>query len=105
MIAAQLIDLISREFAADEEVTFLYDDDQCESRTTDVEVKMNTMTFCNGHYEARIRGTDTWEKVADNSDEFNKVRYTSEYKLKYFEWRWIDHGTMYTDTKKVIAIG
>ena len=49
MTAEQLVHLITDNFAADEEVTFLYHDDQGAARSTDAEFGKHTQMTENGH--------------------------------------------------------
>lgn len=96
MTAEQLVYLITDNFAADEEVTFLYYDDQGAVRLTDAEVSKHTQTIVNGHWEMKridlATHKEEWVKTDEKTARKNALGYRFE----------VD-GSI-SDTKKVIEI-
>ena len=96
MTAEQLVHLITDNFAADEEVTFLVNDDQGAVRLTDAEVSHHTQTTVNGHWEMKqidlATHKEEWVKTDEATARKNALGYRYE----------VDSST--SDTKKVIEI-
>ena len=96
MTAEQLVHLITDNFAADEEVTFLYHDDQGAVRSTDAEFSKHTQTSVNGHWEMKqidlATHKEEWVKTDEKTARKNALGYRFE----------VDNST--SDTKKVIEI-
>lgn len=99
MTAEQLVHLITDNFAADEEVTFLYSpcsDDQGAVRLTDAEVTKHTQTNVNGHWEMKqidlATHKEEWVKTDEETARKNALGYRFE----------VDGYTH--DTKKVLEI-
>lgn len=96
MTAEQLIHLITDNFSADEEVTFLYHDDQGAVRSTDVEVNKHTQTTVNGHWEMKQIDLATHKEEWVKTDSKTAHKNALGYRFKF------DNPT--SDTKKVIEI-
>ena len=96
MTAEQLVHLITDNFAADEEVTFLYHDDQGAVRSTDAEFSKHTQTTVNGHWEMKqidlVTHKEEWVKTDEKTARKNALGYRFE----------VDSAT--SDTKKVIKL-
>ena len=96
MTAEQLVHLITNNFAADEEVTFLINGDQGAERLTDAEVSKHTQTTVNGHWEMKqidlATHKEEWVKTDEETAHKNALGYRFE----------VDSST--SDTKKVIEI-
>ena len=96
MTAKQLVSLINANFAADEEVTFVYHDDQGAVRSTDVEVNNHTQTNVKGHWEMKQIDLATHKEEWVKTDEKTAIRNALGYRFE------VDSTA--TDTKKVIEI-
>ena len=97
MTAEQLVNLITANFAAGEEVTFLYHDDQGAVRSTDVEVSNHTQTNVKGHWE--MKQVD----LATHKEEWVKADWEVA-RRNALGRRFVPDGTTSIDTKKVIEI-
>ena len=97
MTAEQLVHLITDNFAADEEVTFLYHDDQGAVRSTDAEFGKHTQMTVNGHWEMKqidlATHKEEWVETDSETAHKNALSYRFE----------VD-GPSTSDTKKVIEI-
>ena len=97
MTAEQLVHLITDNFAADEEVTFLYHGDQGAVHSTDVEFGKHTQMTVNGHWEMKQIDLAThkegWVETDSETARTNALGYRFE----------VD-GPSTSDTKKVIEI-
>ena len=96
MTAKQLVSLINTNFAADEEVTFVYHDDQGSVRSTDVEATMHTQTNVKGHWEMKQIDLATHKEEWVKTDEKTAIRNALGYRFE------VDSTA--TDTKKVLEI-
>ena len=96
MTAEQLINLITTNFAADEEVTFVYHDDQGAVRSTNVEATTHTQTTVNGHWEMKqidlATHKEEWVKTDEETARKNALGHRFE----------VDSTA--SDTKKVLEI-
>lgn len=96
MTAEQLVHLITDNFAADEEVTFLINGDQGAERLTDAKVSHHTQTTVNGHWEMKqidlATHKEEWVKTDEETARMNALGHRFE----------VDGST--SDTKKVLEI-
>ena len=97
MTAEQLVHLITVNFAADEEVMFLYHDDKGDVRSTDVEVSKHRQETINGHWE--MKQID----LATHKEEWVKTDWESARK-NVLGRRFIEDGGTTVDFKKVLEI-
>ncbi len=96
MTAEQLVHLITDNFAADEEVTFLCYGDQGAERLTDAEISKHTQVTVNGHWEMKQIDLATHKEEWVKTDEETARKNTLGYRFE------VD-GSI-SDTKKVIEI-
>ena len=96
MTAEQLVHLITDNFTADEEVTFLYHDSQGAVRSTDAVVNNHTQTKVDGHWEMKQIDLATHKEEWVKVDEETAYKNTLGYKYE------VTGCT--SDTKKVIEI-
>lgn len=96
MKAKELIECIRASFNDDEEVTFLYHDDQGAVRSTDVEVNNHTQTNVKGHWEMKQIDLATHKEEWVKTDEKTAIRNALGYRFE------VDSTS--SDTKKVIEI-
>lgn len=96
MTAEQLVHLITDNFAADEEVTFLYHDEHGDVRSTDVEVSKHIQTTVNGHWEMKQIDLST------HREEWVKTDAVTAHKNALGCRYEVDGST--SDTKKVLEI-
>lgn len=96
MTAEQLVSLINANFAADEEVTFLYNDDQGAVRSGDILIHEHTQTSVKGHWEMKQVDLATHKEEWVKTDEKTAIRNALGYRFE------VDSTA--SDTKKVIEI-
>ena len=96
MTAEQLVNLITANFAADEEVTFLYYDDQGAVRSTNIEATKHTETTVNGHWEMKQIDLATHKEEWVKTDKQTAHKNALGHRFK------VDSTA--SDTKKVLEI-
>ena len=96
MTAEELVHLITGNFAADEEITFLINGGQGAERLTDAEVSKHTQTTVNGHWEMKqidlATHKEEWVKTDEKTARKNALGHRFE----------VDSTA--SDTKKVLEI-
>ena len=110
MTRKKLVEVLTANFAEDEEVTFVYNDDQGEVRETRVHITEHTETHCIGHYELFELATGKWLPVS--LDEFNKTKRGLVNKGRFLtlvngflKYKWVTDRPDLKDTKRVVYIG
>ena len=110
MTRKKLVEVLTANFAEDEEVTFVYNDDQGEVRETRVEIKDHTESHCNGHYEMFETATNKW--IPLSIQEMNDTRRGLINKGRFRmiakgmeDFNWVTDGPDIKDTKRVVYIG
>ena len=96
MTAKQLVELVQAEFKDDEEVTFLYHDDQGAVRSGDILIHEHTQTNVKGHWEMKQIDLATHKEEWVKTDEKTAIRNALGYRFE------VDSTA--SDTKKVIEI-
>ena len=97
MTAKQLVELVQAEFKDDEEVTFLYHDDQGDVRSSDISIHEHTQETLNGHWEMKQIDLTT------HKEEWVKADWETA-RRSALGRRFVPDGTTAIDTRKVIEI-
>ena len=106
MTRKELVEALAANFAEDEEVTFVYCDDQGEVRETKVEVREHEQETCRGHWE--YKGVP----VGDYSD-IRKMYRTGidmhgercSYSDLHVHVKWVRDGEYFRDRRRVVYVG
>lgn len=106
MTRKELVEALTANFAEDEEVTFVYCDDQGEVRETKVEIRDHEQETCKGHWE--YKGVP----VGDYAD-IRKMRKTGidmfgnrcSYSDLHAHTQWVRDGGTIKDKRRVVYIG
>ena len=115
MTRNQLIELLNNNFASDEEVVFVYFDDQNDIRTTSCKVGIHKQDIINGHYEWLVlehgdKNNLTQEWITLTDDQVREINSTRKWNGNYVtvdeihnRMRWITDSKN-VDCKKCIII-
>lgn len=105
MTRKELVEALTANFAEDEEVTFVYNDDQGEVRETNVEIRDHEQERCVGHWECRGVRVDyprikemyrTGKGLDGRSQSYEEIRRSL---------LWVDDGPPVKDVKRVVYVG
>lgn len=105
MTRKELVDALTANFAEDEEVTFVYNDDQGEVRETNVEIRDHEQERCVGHWEYRGVRVD-YPRIK----EMYRTRKGLDGMFQSYEeirrsLLWVDDGPPVKDVKRVVYVG
>lgn len=96
MTRKELVEALTANFAEDEEITFLYmDEEYGETTNTKVAVKDHTEVIKKGHWEYYDGEQDTWVKECEHIDPLTI----------FCRRRWMPDEGVTKVTKKVLYIG
>ena len=106
MTRKELVDALTANFAEDEEVTFVYNDDQGEVRETKVEIREHEQETYKGHWE--YKGV----LVGDYAD-IRKMYKTGidmrgercSYSDLHVHVKWVRDGGPFKDKRRVVYVG
>lgn len=106
MTRKELVEALEANFAEDEEVIFVYSDDQGEVRETMVEVREHEQETCNGHWEYKGVPVGDYEDI-------RKMRRTGvdmfgnrcTYGDLHANVMWVRDGEPFKDRRLVVYVG
>ena len=105
MTRKELVEALTANFAEDEEVTFVYNDDQGEVRKTDVEIRDHEQEKCVGHWECNgVRVDYPRIKEMYRAGKGLDGRHQSYEEIRQ-SLRWVDDGPPVKDVKRVVYVG
>lgn len=105
MTRKELVEALAANFAEDEEVTFLYNDDQGEVRETAVEIREHEQETPVGHWECRGVPVD-YSRVREmyRTGKGLDGRFQSYGEIRR-SLLWVDDGPPVKDVKRVVYVG
>lgn len=106
MTRRELTELLAANFAEDEEVTFVYSDDQGDVRTTSAEVRDHEQETCKGHWEYKGVPVGDYEDIKKmrktGIDIFgNKCTYGD----LHVHVKWVRDSEWVKDKRRVVYVG
>jgi hypothetical protein len=98
MTRKELVEALTANFAEDEEITFVYmDEEYGENVETEVRVADHTTTRRIGHWEYFDEAKDSWVKIENGTPVNPDILFCRK--------RWMPDGEVEKETKKVLRIG
>lgn len=105
MTRKELVEALAANFAEDEEVTFVYNDDQGEVRETRVEVRDHEQETRVGHWECRgVRVDYPRVKEMYRTGKGLDGRFQSYEEIRR-SLLWVDDGPPVKDVRKALVVG